>query len=58
MSEKQVAILAAPAPERAGDRLSPVALFLAVLVLAGGLAHLTGPIEPPALDPATTLVGP
>ena len=58
MSEKQIAILAAPVRERVGDRLSSVALFLAALVLGVGLTHLTGPIEVPALDPATALVGP
>lgn len=58
MSVKQIAIPAAPARERAGDRLSSVALFLAVLVLAVGLTHLTGPIDVPAFDPPTALVGP
>ena len=58
MSEKQVAILVAPAREGVSDRLSAVALFLAVLVVAAGLTHLTGVIEVPALDPATAVVGP
>ena len=58
MSENQIAILAAPARERADDRLSSVALFLAILVLAVGLTYVTGPIEQPALDPEISLVGP
>ena len=58
MNEKQVAILAAPVRDRVGDRLASVVFFLALLVLAAGLTHLTGPVEVPALDPATALVGP
>lgn len=57
MSE-QVAILAAPARERADGRLFSVALFFSVLVLAAGLAYLTGPIELPAGLDSTALVGP
>jgi hypothetical protein len=58
MSENQVAIFAAAARERADGRLSAVALFLSVLVLAAGLTYLTGPIEVPAGLDSTALVGP
>ena len=55
MSENRIGILAAPARERADSRLGVVALFLAVLVLGVGLAYVTGPIDPLALDPETAL---
>ena len=58
MSENQIGIVASPAHERTDNRLSVVALFLAVLVLGAGLTYVTGPIEVPAFDPATALVGP
>ena len=58
MSENRIGVLASPAHERADNRLSVVALFLAVLVCGAALTYVTGPIEVPALDPETAVVGP
>ncbi len=58
MDQNRIGTVAAQARDRTDSRLRVVALFIAVLVVAGGLTRMTGPIEPPALDPQTSLVGP